>query len=130
MSDVETAKRKVYESVSARLAVPEAEFYRAMTLFDIVPVTSEGRVIGGILKRGNELHIGCTERPKGAAMRKYICILREVVAEFGCAVATVMPGNDTALHELQRLGFRLAELKDGMMHMRCEKVLFWQTAYA
>ena len=114
------ARQKIYASVRERTQLSWDEFQRAAREFRVVPVTAEGHVIGGIMIRGNELHIGCTERPRGAAMRKYLGILRETINEFGCALTSVAPGC-TAISQLRRLGFEQIGEFDGSAIMLCKR---------
>lgn len=120
-SDDEVAQWHVYESVRERCKLSWPEFKRDSTDFRIIPVKIGERIVGGVMVRGNELHIGCTERPRGASFRKYLDILQDVVSEFGCAV-TVLSPDCKATAQVKRLGFVQVGEYEGWAIMKCERV--------
>ena len=65
MTPQERALIMVYESVKHRLPFGFEEYAEAIKDFDIVPLTQDGRVIGGVLAKDNEIHVGYGIKPKG-----------------------------------------------------------------
>jgi hypothetical protein len=111
----------VYESVKHRLNIGVVEYIEAVKDWNVLPLTEQGRVIGGVLLKENELHVGYGKKPK-ASIRSYIKeILGGVIDEYGFAVTTVMADNPTGLHFCERLGFVKLGEENGTIRLRCDR---------
>lgn len=121
MTPQDYALLMVYASVKHRLKMGVAEYIEALKEWDIVPLTESGRVIGGVLIKGNEIHVGYGVKPK-ASIRGYIKkILGGVIKEHGYAVTQVQAENLAGLRFCERLGFVKLSAYDGRILLRCDR---------
>lgn len=121
MTPQDRALVMVYESVKHRLTIGLVEYLEAAKDWDVVPVTELGQVIGGILLKGNEIHVGCGVKPIGC-IRAYIrSILGGVIDKYGCALTTVQAENLAGLRFCERLGFVKLSTNDGKILLRCDR---------
>lgn len=111
---------QVYAATRERMTLSPAQFMQAMEGWRVVPVTSEGEIVGGVLVKGNEIHIGVTSIPPGAG-RVYVRVLQSVIAEYGHAVTTVMKNNEAGIAFCKRLGFVVRHENEGVVFLRCER---------
>jgi hypothetical protein len=95
-----------------------------LTSWSVVPLYENGRVIGGVLAKDNELHVGYGEKPR-ASIRPYIKeILGGVIDKYGCAVTTVQADNPAGLRFCERLGFVKLSEENGTIRLRCDRSNF------
>ena len=121
MTPQDYALLMVYASVKHRLNVGVAEYLEALKDWDIVPLTEGGRVIGGVLLKGNEIHVGYGVKPKASIRGHIRATLKDVVEKYGSAVTIVGANNPAGLRFCERLGFvRTNESKHGV-EMRCDR---------
>ena len=57
MTPEDRALIMVYTSVKDRLAMGMVEYIEAVKDWEVIPLTESGRVIGGVLQKGNEIHV-------------------------------------------------------------------------
>ena len=105
MTPQDRAMLMVYTSVKDRLNVGLVEFLKALEDWDVVPLTESGRVIGGVLQKGNEVHIGYGVKPKASIRGHLRATLKEVLNKHGCALTLVQAENLAGLRFCERLGF-------------------------
>jgi len=111
---------RIFDSVRPRLPAGYtfAAFEAAFQGWDVVPLTRNDELIGGVLIQGHELHVGYVRAP-GSAMRRH---LREVMERMPRPLKTaVAVDNAAGLRFCQRLGFQEIGRADGVIHLRCEK---------
>lgn len=124
MTPQDYALLMVYASVKHRLNVGVAEYIEALKDWEIVPLTEAGKVIGGVLLKGNEIHVGYGVKPR-ASIRKHIrATLKEVVGKYGSAVTVVSLDNKAGLRFCERLGFVKLNAHDGKILLRCDRSNF------
>jgi RimJ/RimL family protein N-acetyltransferase len=111
----------VYTSVKDRLNVGLVEYLKALESWDVVPLTESGRVIGGVLVKGNEVHIGYGVKPKASIRGHLRATLREVLDKHGCALTQVQTENLAGLRFCERLGFVKLSAYDGKILLRCDR---------
>jgi hypothetical protein len=111
----------VYTSVKARLNVGLVEFLEALEDWDVIPLTESGRVIGGVLQKGNEVHIGYGVKPKASIRGHLRATLKEVLDTHGCALTMVQAENLAGLRFCERLGFVKLSAYDGKILLRCDR---------
>jgi hypothetical protein len=93
MTPQDRALIMVYESVKHRLTVGLTEYLEAVKDWTVIPLTESGRVIGGVLVKDNEIHVGYGVKPIGC-IRAYIrAILGGVIDKYGFAITTVQAEN-------------------------------------
>jgi hypothetical protein len=111
----------VYESVKHRLTVGLVEYIEALKDWTVIPLTESGRVIGGVLVKDNEIHVGYGVKPIGS-IRAYIrSVLGDVIDKHGFAITTVQAENLTGLRFCERLGFVKLSTNDGKILLRCDR---------
>ena len=121
MTPQDRAMLMVYTSVKARLNVGLVEFLKALEDWNVVPLTEAGRVIGGVLVKGNEVHIGYGVKPKASIRGHLRATLREVLDKHGCALTLVQAENLAGLRFCERLGFVKLSAYDGKILLRCDR---------
>ena len=121
MTPQDRAMLMVYMSVKDRLNVGLVEYLEALKDWDVVPLTVSGRVIGGVLLKGNEIHVGYGAKPKGSIRAHIRATLKEVVDKHGCALTIVQAENLAGLRFCERLGFVKLSAYDGKILLRCDR---------
>lgn len=121
MTPQDRALIMVYESVKHRLTVGLVEYIEALKDWTIIPLTESGRVIGGVLVKDNEIHVGYGVKPIGS-IRAYIrSVLGDVIDKHGFAITTVQAENLAGLRFCERLGFVKLSTNDGKILLRCDR---------
>lgn len=121
MTPQERALIMVYESVKHRLNIGIAEYIEAVRDWDIAPLTENGEIIGGVLSKGNELHVGYGKKPR-ASIRPYVKkILGSTLDKYGYVVTSVMIENKAGLRFCERLGFVKYGEEGGTIRLRCDR---------
>jgi hypothetical protein len=124
MTERDAAIKLVYKSVRGRAPFALEEFVQMLTSWSVVPLYENGQVIGGVLAKDNELHVGYGEKPR-ASIRPYIKeILGGVIDKYGCAVTTVQADNPAGLRFCERLGFVKLSEENGTIRLRCDRSNF------
>jgi hypothetical protein len=121
MTPEDRALIMVYTSVKDRLAMGMVEYIEAVKDWEVTPLTEAGRVIGGVLQKGNEIHVGYGVKPK-VSIRGYIRdILGGVIDKHGYAVTQVREENQAGLRFCERLGFVKLSAQNGTILLRCDR---------
>ena len=121
MTPQDRALIMVYTSVKDRLAMGMVEYIEAVKDWEVIPLTESGRVIGGVLLKGNEIHVGYGEKPKGSIRAHIRATLKEIVNKYGCAVTQVREENQAGLRFCERLGFVKLSAQNGTILLRCDR---------
>ena len=121
MSEQEQAIRAIYDSVRDRLVCDFATFAGCLKDWCIVPLVQNNTVIGGVMTKGNEIHVGCSQRPLASALRHIRDTLGGILARFGKAITYVMKSNKQGLAFCYRLGFTPINIKNGSIYMECTR---------
>ena len=121
MTERDAAIKLVYKSVRGRAPFALEEFVQMLRLWSVVPLHENGQVIGGVLIKENELHVGYGEKPR-ASIRPYIKeILGGVIGKYGFAMTTVQADNPAGLRFCERLGFVKLGEENGTIRLRCDR---------
>jgi hypothetical protein len=124
MNERDVAIKSVYKSVRGRAPFALEDFVQMLRVWEVVPLYENGRVIGGVLSKDNELHVGYGEKPR-ASIRPYIKeILGGVIGKYGFAVTTVQADNPAGLRFCERLGFVKLSEENGTIRLRCDRSNF------
>lgn len=121
MTPQDRALLMVYESVKHRLDIGVVEYIEAVKDWDVVPLTERGEVIGGVLSKGNEVHIGYGKKPHTSIRPHLRRTLGEVLNKYGYAVTTVQAENEAGLRFCKRLGFVKLSEEGGTIRLRCDR---------
>jgi len=117
----EEALQKIYNSVSGRASFSAGAFCAALADWEVTPVFDAGEIIGGVLSKDNEIHIG-VERPFHFSGRRYIReVLQKTIDKYGFAITTVQPQNSGGLKFCKRLGFVEIGERAGNILLRCDR---------
>jgi len=121
MTERDTTIKLVYKSVRGRAPFALEEFVQMLRSWEVVPLYENGQIIGGVLAKDNEVHVGYGEKPK-ASIRPYIKeILGGVIDKYGYAVTKVQADNSTGLRFCERLGFVKYGEEGGTIRLRCDR---------
>jgi len=121
MTPEDRAMLMVYISVKDKLGIGLVEYLKALENWQVVPLTESGRVIGGVLIKDNEVHIGYGEKPKASIRAHLRATLKEVLDKYGCALTQVQAENLAGLRFCERLGFVKLSTYDGKILLRCDR---------
>lgn len=121
MTPQDRAMLMVYTSVKDRLTMGVVEFLDVLKDWDVVPLTESGQVIGGVLIKGNEVHIGYGVKPKSSIRGHLRATLKEVLDKHGYAVTIVEADHLAGLRFCERLGFVKLSTQDGIVQLRCDR---------
>lgn len=111
----------VYESVKHRLTVGFEQYAEAVKDWDILPLVQGGQVIGGVLAKENEMHVGYGVRPKGTVRAHIRAILEPMIARYGFIKTKVSVENVSGLEFCYRLGFTKYDETDGHVLLKCNR---------
>lgn len=121
MTPQDRALIMIYESVKHRLNIGVAEYIESVKDWDVVPLTERGEVIGGVLSKGNELHVGYGKKPR-ASIRPFVKrILGGALDKYGYVVTSVVAENKVGLRFCERLGFVKYGEEGGTIRLRCDR---------
>ena len=110
----------LYESVKTKLPVSKEIFIETLKGWEIIPLWKQKEVIGAVLLKGNEIHVGYG-KPCGASMRLHIKqTLRKVLDQYGYAITYVMNDNINGLNFCKRLGFIELSKDSVKILLRCD----------
>ena len=125
MSDMKTDRNQALEmlflSVKDRFKFGFDVFADCFNDWQVIPLTQDKKIIGAVILKDSEVHIGYGEKPKGSILKHLKQTLFDVIEKNGFAVTKVSEANEKGLRFCQRLGFFETERKDGNIHMKCER---------
>lgn len=111
----------LYNSVKERLPVTYDQFADAMQTWELVELIQDDELVGVVMIKDNELHVGYKSVPK-ASIKKHINeTLAKLIKKFGFAVTTVQKTNERGLKFCKRLGFTVTDEKEGKIYMKCDR---------
>lgn len=120
-NDKEEAIKSIYESVKSRLELSLDDFIKAINDWEIIPLKHDNKVIGGVMIKGNELHVGYGSKPV-ASIRSHIkATLASLINKYGSAVTVVVKENEAGLNFCKRLGFVVISEEQGKIVMKCDR---------
>jgi hypothetical protein len=120
MIDQIAAKEMLYQSVKDRLTISCSEYINAIKNWEIVPLKRQNEVIGAVLIKGNEVHIGYG-KPAGAALKAHLRLtLKKLLDKYGYVVTYVQNDNLKGLNFCKRLGFIELSQDSVKIFLRCD----------
>ena len=126
MTARDTAIHLIYQSVRDRVAMSLAEFTKAMAEWEVEPFEHRGEIIGGVMARGNELHLGLAERPHSSIRAGLRRAMSERLARYGTVVTQVMQQNERGLQFCKRLGFKEVGRQGDKILLMCDRSKYVQ----
>ena len=110
----------IYKSVEHRLTISFEEFSEAAKDWEIIPMMQNGKLIGGAMVKGNELHIGYAEKPVASIRRNLKQVMNPALKKHGFVVTAVQKDNINGLNFCKRLGFIEIGLDSDKIILRCD----------
>lgn len=95
----------IFKSVEHRLAIGFDEFSEAVEDYEIIPVVQRGKLFGGVMVKGNEIHVGFAEKPTASIRGNIKAVLNPLFKKHGFVVTSVKKDNINGLNFCKRLGF-------------------------
>ena len=111
----------LYESVKSRLNLSFDEFADSLKDWQIVPLMQRQELIGAVMLKRNEIHVGYLEKPKASIILHIKQTLADIIKRFGSAITTVDSKNEKGLNFCKRWGFVTTETHGGLVYMKCER---------
>ena len=121
MTDQEKAIAMVYESVKKRLPITLAQFSEALKDWTFIPLAENGEIIGAVMQKENELHIGYGKQAKSSILRHIRQPLKDAIEKYGFAHTAVQKGNERGLKFCKRLNFVEIGEDSGKILLRCDR---------
>lgn len=110
----------IYKSVEHRLLISFEEFSEALKEWEITPLMQDGKLIGGAMVKGNELHVGYAEKPAASIRRNIKEVMKPLLEKHGCVVTSVTKDNINGLNFCKRLGFVETSQDSGKILLKCD----------
>lgn len=121
MTPQDRALIMLYESVKHRLTIGIVEYIEAVRGWDVVPLTENGEVIGGVLSKDNELHVGYGKKPRASIRADIKTVLGNAINKYGYVVTSVAAENKAGLRFCERLGFVKYGVEGDTIRLRCDR---------
>ena len=121
MTPEDRALIMIYESVKHRLNIGVVAYLEAVKDWVVTPLTENGEVIGGVLLKNNEIHVGCGKKPRGSTKQYIKQTLNTVIEKHGYAITSVQAGNKAGIRFCERLGFVKIGEENGTIRLRCDR---------
>lgn len=126
-SEHEQALEMLFLSVKDRMNCDFQTFVNAIKDWEIVPLAQKNEVIGAVMKKENEIHVGYGKKPCGSILKHIKNTLLEIIKQYGFAVTIVSPSNQKGLEFCKRLGFVETETNNDKIYMKCERCKYAAT---
>lgn len=110
------AVQAIYESVKERTDMSLEAFSEAIKGWEIIPIKYHNEVIGGIMLKDNEIHVG-SKTPEFST-RSYMHLLNRLLRQYGEVVTSVMKDNLKGLEFCKRLGFVVDREEQGKIYLK------------
>jgi hypothetical protein len=111
----------VYESIKHRVNFEFDVYENAVKDWDVLPLVENNVVIGGVLIKGNEIHVGYGIKPKSTILPYIKSTLNQIISKYGYAITSVMKENEAGLRFCKRLGFTRIGEENGTIKLRCDR---------
>ena len=111
----------LYESVKHRVSCDIDTFEKALKEWEIVPLMQEDKVIGAVMLKENEIHVGYGMKPLGSIKKHIQQTLNTIIKNYGYAVTYVDKTNQKGIKFCKRLGFIIGHEVGDKISMRCDR---------
>ena len=111
----------LYESVKLRITISFDEFVDALKDWDVVPLMQKHELIGAVILKKNEIHVGYAKKPMASIILHIKKTLSNIIKQFGFAITTVDSKNEKGLIFCKRLGFVTTKTDGGLVYLKCER---------
>ena len=121
MSDQDQAISMLYESIKHRTPLSLSEFQTAIKDWTLIPLAENGQIIGAVMQKNNQIHVGYGKKPK-ASIKKYIKqILNGMLDKYGSVITSVQKENAKGLLFCERLNFIQIGQEEDRILLKCER---------
>jgi len=121
MTEQEQARFMVYESVKKRLPINFNQFKNALKDWEFIPLTENGEIIGAVMQKENEIHVGYGKKPKASIKKHIKQTLNNLLEKYGEVVTSVQKDNDRGLLFCKRLNFIQIGQENDKILLKCER---------
>jgi RimJ/RimL family protein N-acetyltransferase len=111
----------IYLSIKDRLNITPEQFAEAMQDWEFVELKEGDDVIGAVMVKENELHIGYSKKPKFSIRKHLKDTLRKTIDLYGYATTTVMKSNEKGINFCKRLGFEIEKEDQDRLYLKCDR---------
>lgn len=115
-----TALRMIYNSVAHRLDIGFEEFCEALKDWEAIPLIQNGKLYGGVIVKGNEIHVGFGEKPTGSIRKNIKEVMKPLLEKHSFVVTTVAKDNINGLNFCKRLGFVETSQDSDKILLKCD----------
>lgn len=126
MTERQEALEAAYESSRNRLKLPKDKFMDAFGSWIVCPVRVSGAIVGGVLLKGNEVHVAVSKSSEGRWLSRSLIrrVLGNLISRYGVAVTSVMKDNERGQRFVERLGFQRVGEKEGTIGYELRQLHF------
>jgi hypothetical protein len=111
----------IYESIKHRVNFEFDVYENAVKDCNVLPLLENNVVIGGVLIKDNEIHVGYGVKPKSTILPYIKSILNKTIEKYGYAITSVMKENEAGLKFCKRLGFTIICEENDTIKLRCDR---------
>lgn len=120
-SDRQAALAMIYSSVKDRLNMEFEQFEVVMKDWQVTPLQEQGSIIGGVLQKENEIHVGYGTKPSSSIRGHIKATLKKIIDQYGSAITSVMEENKKGINFCKRLGFIEFKQEKGKIYLKCDR---------
>jgi len=120
-SDRQAALAMIYSSVKDRLNMEFEQFEVVMKDWEVTPLQEQGWIIGGVIQKENEIHVGYGLKPSSSIRGHIKDTLKKIIDQYGSAITSVMEENKKGLNFCKRLGFIEFKQEKGKIYLKCDR---------
>ena len=120
-SDRQTALSMIFLSVKDRLNMEFDEFENIMKDWQVTSLQEQGSIIGGVLQKENEIHVGYGLKPSSSIRSHIKATLKKIIDQYGSAITSVMEENKKGINFCKRLGFIEFKQEKGKIYFKCDR---------
>jgi hypothetical protein len=110
----------IYQSVKNRVQLSFDDFVQAVMDWEVIPVVQRDKLFGGVIVKGNEIHVGFAEKPTASIRGNIKAVLNPLLEKHGFVVTAVKKDNINGLNFCKRLGFVETGRDSDKISLRCD----------
>jgi hypothetical protein len=115
------ALKLVHQSISDRYSIAFEDFEKVMDGWDIIPLEQNGQLLGAVITKGAELHVGYGIKPQGSIIKHIKATLVKLIEKYGYAVTTVENNYPVGLQFCKRLGFYEIKEENSKIYLKIDR---------
>jgi hypothetical protein len=110
----------IYQSVKNRVQLSFDDFVQAVMDWEVIPVVQRDKLFGGVIVKGNEIHVGFAEKPTASIRGNIKAVLNPLLEKHGFVITAVKNDNINGLNFCKRLGFVETGRDSDKISLRCD----------